>query len=159
MTMDVIATAACGIDSKAFDNKEPSRFEQMGNKVRFQLSGLEMYRSLFIVIFPKLANLLGMSFFGDEADKFFSTVVTSSVKHRRAKGEKYDDFIQLMLEVQANKLKSNDGDILDQFEKDAAIINSNNNKSKDGGYELKFCDVLADKEIICVSKYIHCKYI
>jgi len=46
MTMDVIATAACGIDSKAFDNKEPSRFERMGNKLRFQLSGLEMFRSL-----------------------------------------------------------------------------------------------------------------
>jgi len=78
MTMDIIATAACRIDSKAFDNKEPSRFEQMGNQLRFQSSGLEMFRSLFVVLFPKLANLLGMSFFGDEADSFFSRAVTSS---------------------------------------------------------------------------------
>jgi len=66
MTMDVIASVACGIDSKAFENKQPSLFEQMGNKIRFQFGGLQMLRFLFIAILPKLADLLGMSFFGDE---------------------------------------------------------------------------------------------
>jgi len=84
ITMDVIATAACGIDSKAFEYKEPSRFEQMGNKLRFQFGGLDMLKSLVIIVLPKLADLLGMSFFGEEVAKFFSGAVTSSIQHRQA---------------------------------------------------------------------------
>jgi len=52
-----------------------------------------------------------MSFFGGEVTKFFSTAVTSTIKHRRAKGEKHDDSNQLMLEVQSNQLKADDGDL------------------------------------------------
>jgi len=88
-------------------------------------------------VFPKLADLLGMSFFGEEVTKFFSGAVTSSIQHRQAKGEKQDDFIQLMLEVQLNQLKADDGEIVDEFEKDAAIIKSS---GKDGGGGFDFDD-------------------
>jgi len=50
--MDVIATAACGIDSKAFEHKELSFLEQMGNKLRFQLTGLEMLRTVITIVLP-----------------------------------------------------------------------------------------------------------
>jgi len=59
------------------------------------------------------------------------SVCGAECQNRQAKGEKQDDFIQLMLEVQSNQLKADDGEIVDQFEKDAAIVN--NTKGTDGG--------------------------
>jgi len=123
MTMDVIASAACGIDSKAFETREQSVFEQMGNKLRFEFGGFQMVKFVMIALFPKLCDLLGLSFFGSEVQDFFRGAVMSSIRHRQEKGEKRDDFIQLLMEVRANKLKTEEGE-LEQFEKDAIIKSS-----------------------------------
>jgi cytochrome P450 family 9 len=120
LTMDVIAAVACGIDSKAFDSREPSLFHRMGNKLRFQLGGIALMRFIFMAMFPKVADLLGMTFFAKEAQDFFTKVVKSSIQHREETGEKRDDFIQLMLESRANQLKTEESE-LSQFEKDAII--------------------------------------
>jgi cytochrome P450 len=123
LTMDVIAAATCGIDSKAFDSREPSFFEKMGNKLRFQFSGFALLRFVFMATLPKVADFLGMSFFEQDVQDFFSKAVKSSIRHREETGEKRDDFIQLMLEARANQLKTEESE-LSQFEKDAIIENS-----------------------------------
>jgi cytochrome P450 len=121
LTMDVIATATCGIDSQAFDSREPSFFQKMGNKLRFQFSGFALLRFIFMAMFPKVADFFGMSFFGEDVQDFFTKAVKSSIKHREGTtGEKRDDFIQLMLEARANQLKPEEIE-LSQFEKDAII--------------------------------------
>jgi len=57
-----------------------------------------------------------------------------------------------MLEIQANKLKSDDGDTLDQFEKDAAFV-KNNNKAKERGYELDDDAIVANCELFIVGGF------
>jgi cytochrome P450 family 9 len=120
LTMDVIAAATCGIDSKAFESREPSFFEKMGNKLRFQFSGFALMRFIFMATLPKVADFFGMSFFEQDVQDFFSKAVKSSIRHREETGEKRDDFIQLMLEARANQLKTEESE-LSQFEKDAII--------------------------------------
>jgi len=130
MTMDVIASAACALDSKAFDTRELSVFEEMGNKLRLEFGGFKILRFLLMAVFPKISDLFGFTFFGNDVQNFFSGAVKSSIRQREEKGEKRDDFIQLMLEVRSNQLKTED-DELEQFEKDALIKTSGA-----GGFDL-----------------------
>jgi cytochrome P450 len=120
LTMDVVAAAAIGIDSKAFESREPSIFEQMGNKLRFQFGGFQLIRFLIITMLPKVAEIFGMTFFGLDVQEFFAKAVKGTIQHREKTGEKRDDFIQLMLEARANQLKTEESE-LNQFEKDAMI--------------------------------------
>jgi len=131
LTMDVVASAAFGIDSQAFETREQSVFEQMGNKYRFDFGGVRVLKFIVMGLVPKICDFFGMTFFGSEAQDFFRGAVKSSIRHRQDKGEKRDDFIQLLLEVQANKLKAEEEE-LEQFEKDA-IIKSTTGKDS---YEL-----------------------
>lgn len=62
-TMDVIASAVCGIDSQAFNQKEPSLFERMGMKMQLQFGGAQLAKLLVMLMSPRIANLLGFSFF------------------------------------------------------------------------------------------------
>jgi cytochrome P450 len=122
LTMDVIAAAACGIDSKAFgESWKPSAFVEIGNKIRVQFSGIQMLRFVIVAMFPKLASIFGMTLFGKDVEEFFTKAVKSSIRHKEETGEKRDDFIQLMLEARANQLKTEESE-LSQFEKDAIII-------------------------------------
>jgi len=52
--------------------------------------------------------------------EFFSGAIKSSIKQRADKGEKRDDFVQLMLEARAGTLKTENAE-LEAFEKDAMI--------------------------------------
>jgi len=55
--------------------------------------------------------------------EFFSVAIKSSIKQRMEKGEKRDDFIQLMLEAREGTLKTDESE-LEAFEKDAILKNT-----------------------------------
>ncbi|XP_021957428.1 cytochrome P450 9e2 [Folsomia candida] len=118
--MDVIASAVCSMNSKAFEEKDPSVFEKMGDKLRLRFGAKDMIHMLVIVLAPKLANLLGFSIFDMEMQDFFSSAIKGSIHDRQEKNEKRNDFIQLMLEAREDKLKAEEGE-LSTFEKDAEI--------------------------------------
>lgn len=77
-TMDVIASAACGLDSQAFDQKEPSLFEEMGQKMQFKFSGLLMLKMIMILVAKPLADLLGFSMFDPKVSSLKKTKYTEN---------------------------------------------------------------------------------
>jgi cytochrome P450 len=141
--MDIIASAVCGIDSQTFDQKEPSLFEKMGTKLQFKLGGLGMFKMFMILVFPRLTDFLGMSFFEMEMQNFFSSAIKSSIKQRKESGEKRNDFIQLMLEAREDKLKTDENE-LDSFEKDAVMVNGEGG----GNNKVSTADLLDDDGIV-----------
>lgn len=76
-TMDIIASAVCGIDSKAFDQKEPSLFERMGMKLQFQFGGAQIIKLILMFSLPKMSDWLGLSFFEKDVQEFFSGAIKS----------------------------------------------------------------------------------
>lgn len=65
-TMDVIASAVIGIDSEAFDQKEPSLFERMGMKLQLTFGVAVILKLVVMMSLPKVADWLGLSFFEKE---------------------------------------------------------------------------------------------
>lgn len=119
-TMDVIASAAFGIDSKAFDQKGNSIFQTMGEKLPIKFEGLNLIKIIFMALCPQLSEYLGLSFFSSDVQQFFSQMIKSAIKHREESGERREDFIQLMLEAKQNKHKKIDkNEELTDCEKDA----------------------------------------
>ncbi|XP_021952885.1 cytochrome P450 9e2 [Folsomia candida] len=119
-TMDTIASAVCGMNSQAFDQKEPSIFEQVGKSIQITFNMKTLVRFLILFGFPRLAGKLGITIFGSVLHQFFDGAVKSSIKERTTTGQKGNDFIQLMLEARENKLKTEEEE-LSNFEKDAII--------------------------------------
>jgi len=71
-TMDIIASAACGIDSQAFNQKEPSLFEKMGKGLQFQFGAKQILKVFGLVFLPKIVtSALGLSFFEREVRLFY----------------------------------------------------------------------------------------
>ncbi|XP_021957568.2 cytochrome P450 6a2 [Folsomia candida] len=119
-TMDTIASAVCGMNSQAFDQIEPSIFEMMGKKLQLSFNGRTILKFFVMISFPKFAERLGITLFGNDVHQFFAGAIKSSVKERNDMGQKGNDFIQLMLEAREDKLKTDESE-LDSFEKDAII--------------------------------------
>jgi len=113
-TMDVIASAAFGIDSKTFDKKEASVFEKMAEQLQFR------FTILLFIILPKLTDYLGLTPFSGDVMGFFSGAIKSAINHRVETGERRDDFIQLMMEAREGKSKLDESELND-FEKEAII--------------------------------------
>ncbi|XP_035706595.1 cytochrome P450 9e2 isoform X2 [Folsomia candida] len=119
-TMDIIASSVCGIDSHAFDQKEPSFFEKMGQKMQLSFDGFTLLKIIVISLSTTIGDFFGFSFFARDVQDFFSVAIKSSIHDRQVKNEKRNDFIQLMLEAREDKLKIEDHE-LDRFERDAII--------------------------------------
>jgi len=136
-TMDIIASAACGIDSQAFNQKEPSVFEQMGQKLQFKFGGFRILKFIVMTLSPKVAEFFNFSFFEKDMQDFFMTAIKSSINHRLQHKEKGNDFVQLMLEAREGSLKTEENE-LDNFEKDAQL--------KEGG-KVEMADLLDDESI------------
>lgn len=64
--MDVIATAVCGLDSQVFEQKEPSFFEQMGQRMQFQLTAIQFLKLIIMMSSQFLAEIFGLSLFDRE---------------------------------------------------------------------------------------------
>lgn len=106
--MDVIANCAFGVDSKSFDSEagKMSEFEDMGQRFQFRFKPTVFLKFLFILACPKLADAFGMEALDPEPQKYFFRVITEVMKQRRENGERYDDFLQLMMDTQDGLLKS-----------------------------------------------------
>ncbi|CAL8086043.1 unnamed protein product [Orchesella dallaii] len=108
--IDVIASSACGVESKAFEFAEPggplSEFETMAGKFQLQFNLVMFLKFLVIMILPKLASFLGFEAMQLEPQKYFLSVIKRVMEHRRETGERHDDFLQLMMDAQQGLLKA-----------------------------------------------------
>ncbi len=122
-TLDVIATAAFGLESNVFNESE-SEFSKMAKKFQDQFGGKNMYKFLILLLAPKLFDILGLPILDKEASDFFSDVVKKTIKHREATGENRDDFLQLLMEsrnLDARTEEPGAGEQMETFEKDAQL--------------------------------------
>lgn len=105
--MDVIASCAFGVDSKSFECKTGnlSEFEDMAQRFQFRFSPKMFIKFVLIFAAPKLANALGIAALDTLPQKYFMGVVKSVLKHRRETGERQDDFLQLMMDIQQGLYK------------------------------------------------------
>ena len=123
-TMDVIASAAFGVDSQNFEN-ENSPFAINGRKIQDNFKPMLMLKFMFAMLLPKLAKYFKFRFFDEDAIDFLESVVKESIRRRKELGEKREDFLQLMMEAQNNQLKSDEKDEhVEDFERDAVLQNS-----------------------------------
>ncbi|XP_021957663.2 cytochrome P450 9e2 [Folsomia candida] len=139
-TMDTIASAVCGMNSQAFDQTEHSLFELMGKKLQITFNSKNIFKFLILLGFSKISKGAGITMFEEDMHQFFARAIKSSIKERNETGQKGNDFIQLMLEVREDKLKTDESE-LDSFEKDAII------KSEVKG-QVSTADLLDDDGIV-----------
>ena len=96
-TMDVIASAAFGISVDSL--KEPNNeFYVMG----LEATTFDYLRTMKVFLFkvaPKLMSLLRIRVVSNEVSKFFTHIISSTVKVREAEGKSRTDMIQLMMQA------------------------------------------------------------
>nr|XP_018905683.1 PREDICTED: cytochrome P450 9e2-like [Bemisia tabaci] len=97
-TMDVIATAAFGVQTDSLQNPD-SEFVKFASRFN-DFSRFERFMIFFVLIFiPQFAKYLPITFFNMEVMNFLASVVRDTIQHREIRNEKRNDFLQLMLDV------------------------------------------------------------
>lgn len=106
-TMDVIASCAFGVNSKSFDCPPgtKSEFESMAQEFQFRFKPVFFLKLILILVAPKVGSALGLSAFDPVPQNYFRKVIKGVIQHRREKGERQDDFLQLMMDTQDGLLK------------------------------------------------------
>ena len=140
-TLGAIATIAFGYDAGTF-KAEDSTFRNMLKKMQ-TLTPVRFVKMMLHLFVPRVAQTLRLSLFDAEPLKYFTTILERVVKYRRETGEKRQDFLQLMLDVQAGRLKMDEKDLasLDDYEKDA-LLPQNGTSTTAKKYAVDFDDTV-----------------
>ncbi|CAG7729180.1 unnamed protein product [Allacma fusca] len=120
LAMDIIASAAFGIETNLFEDRT-SLFIKMGKEIQQTFAGKAVFKFFLLSMFPKLGEMLKIRITNVDTDRFLSKLIVDSLKHRAKTNEKRDDFLQLMIEARQGKLKAEDESQLDAYEKDAKL--------------------------------------
>ncbi|CAG7731689.1 unnamed protein product [Allacma fusca] len=120
LAMDIIASAAFGIDTNLFEDRN-SFFVKIQKDIQQTFSGRNVFKFFLISKFPKLAEKLKLAVTIPGADRYVSKLVIETLHHREKAKINRDDFLQLMLETKQGKLKAEDESKLDAYEKDAKL--------------------------------------
>jgi len=97
--MDVIASAAFGVDSQNFENIN-SAFAVNARPLQDNLSKFIMFKFMIMILLPSLAKKMKLALFNAEAMDFLESIVKESIRRRKENGEKRNNFLQLLLEAQ-----------------------------------------------------------
>ncbi|XP_044730073.1 cytochrome P450 6k1-like [Chrysoperla carnea] len=94
-TIDVIVSAAYGIEANSFTN-EKAAFSSIG-KVIFTYSLKRSVELISYFFAPLLVKLFNFKFFGDEATQFFRSVFWTAIKERELNYVKRPDLIEALI--------------------------------------------------------------
>lgn len=139
MALDTIATSGFGIEENSFAD-----VESVFKKQALTLIGAPGYASQFFMIkltfmmlFPKMASMMKLSFLPDQPRNFFVNVIRTAMKQRKATGQRRNDMIDLILdELNKSELKGEQTkDYESEFEKDAAIDTTELGNLKSSGID------------------------
>jgi cytochrome P450 len=126
-TVDVIGATAFGMDTKALKESN-SLFYQMARRSS-DMSFLRAVKIFILMFAPKVASLLNLSMMDHVSLDFFASILTKALKDRENSNEKWDDFLQLMIEAKKGELKVDESE-LDAFEKEAQIQSQSKTKTQ-----------------------------
>ncbi|XP_072396671.1 cytochrome P450 9e2-like [Diabrotica undecimpunctata] len=97
-TNDVIATTAFGIKVNSLDDPD-NEFYLMGREVSNFTGTLKMLKFMIAAAFPRLADLLKLTFFDKETRNFFTKLIDKTVQVREDKGIVRPDMIHLLMQA------------------------------------------------------------
>lgn len=110
--MDVIASCAFGVDSKCFDTSlqsgQMSTFEEMGKRFQFTLKPFDIVKFMLMFVAPKIADYFKLEVMDPVPQNYFASVIRDVMKRRKETGERQEDFLQLMMDVQQGIVKEDD---------------------------------------------------
>jgi len=87
-SIDVISSAAFGVDSKNFEDKD-SGFAKMVHRIQEGFRGGAVYKLIIMILFPWIAQFLRISVFDRVATQFLVGLIEKSIQFREAAtGEK-----------------------------------------------------------------------
>nr|AFU86439.1 cytochrome P450 CYP6FJ1v2 [Laodelphax striatellus] len=108
--LNVIGTVAFGLNIDACrEDPETERFLTLSIKF-FYPSLKTILKSFFRMCSPKLSDLLRLRMIDDEVADFFTHMVRDTIAQRKQSGQRRNDFLQLMLDLQEKDLKGPVGD-------------------------------------------------
>lgn len=112
-TVDVISACAFGVKIDSLKDPENPVFLSVKD---FLDKGtvFDMIKFYLMIYFPKIAVLLRIKAIPDETTKFFTELITSTIKMRRKNKSAYKDIIDLLLTENDNKRQWSDIDIAAQ---------------------------------------------
>ena len=107
---------------------------------------MDMLQSMIIIVLPKVANMLGLSFFDSKATSFIVSVIKNQLKERQNNptGNKRNDFIDILVAaLNASENEQNAvGKEEDQFDKDALLNGGSINKKPPAFTQSELEDVI-----------------
>lgn len=96
-TTDVIGSCAFGIECHSFDQKA-AVFRRYGKKI-LETGFTRNAAVLFTLVFPKLADFLGVSTVDQDTVNFFLGTVKDAIEHRKKNNVVRKDFLQLLIDL------------------------------------------------------------
>jgi len=100
-SMDVIASAAFGLDAKLFEGE--TMFQKMGETLIVKITPKIMFTFMLLVLAPKVASALKLGLLDKKAEAYFKQILQDAIYERKKSGQVRDDFLQLMIEASNEK--------------------------------------------------------
>lgn len=96
-TLDVVASAAYGLDGESFTNRK-SDFTKLVKEL-FMPNPLSLIHTTALLFLPKLGDLIQYRYLPSKVQQWFVTIIGKVMAHRRnTKDESYGDFLQWLIE-------------------------------------------------------------
>lgn len=129
LALDTAAKAGFGVEANVFGNPN-DHFRQAASRLMGEgkSSGKSMLKMMVAFIFPKLGKLFKLRFMDAEAEEFFVKVIKAQISNTSQKSSK-GTFVEVLHDtisqaVSGRRQEAKGPEDCDQFEKDAAIIDS-----------------------------------
>lgn len=97
-TLDMIGSAALGVECNTFQQIENSPFRKFANLIFTKPVWTQIKTSLSNV-FPNLCQALHFTIFPTEAKDFFNNLVLETVTYREKNNIERNDFLQMMIQL------------------------------------------------------------
>ena len=129
-TIEVIGSAAFGLDIKVFDNEDQT-FYKMSENI-FGANDLPTKIKFAIVSnFPKLSTIFKITVIDKKVSGYFKNMLTASLRVReenyKSGGKANDDFMQLLVEARNGNLAPEKNQKMSKEEQEAEMKSGNKN--------------------------------
>ncbi|KAK6644068.1 hypothetical protein RUM43_000333 [Polyplax serrata] len=94
---DVIASTAFGVEVDSFKNPD-NEFYAAGSTITDGFGGKIAFKITFMIMFPKLAKILKLKFFGKKLNDFLFSIVSSTIREREKHNIVRKDVIHVLKE-------------------------------------------------------------
>lgn len=101
-TTEVIANIAFGLEIKCHGDPN-NEFRKIAHEM-FEQSLSKNLKQLFMISFPKISSMLGMSFNSQKTIDFFTKVVRENIEYRERNNIQRNDFFQLLINIKNSEV-------------------------------------------------------